>query len=148
MKRLVKYYYLSPTHCDSNRVLEVLDFRHHDRARLGLGFLKPGAANQMWAFIPRADGFYEIINKHSLKVLDDCRNSGDPGGEVYQFQRHLGENQQWRVRQADGPDRVQIISRPGNLVLDVAQWSRDRHAAMVLWRNENNANQIWRLIPA
>jgi hypothetical protein len=150
MKGLVQYFYLSPTHCDSNRVLEVLHSCTHDRAPLGLGFRQPGATNQLWAFIPRDDGYYEIVNKHSRKVLDDswCGSAG-PGGSVYQFERHLGANQQWRIKQAGKENHIQIFSRAnGDFVLDVAGWSQEPNAQMVLWQNYHNGNQIWRLIRA
>lgn len=148
-KRLTQYFYLSPMHCDSNRVLEVLDFKTHDRAPLGLGNLKPGAANQMWAFVPCGDGFYEIMNKHSHKVLDDSEGCKYPGCLVYQFFRHGGDNQQWKVKKANAEDRVQIFPKNnGSFVLDVGEHSKDRYAHMVLWHDWKGPNQIWRLIAA
>lgn len=149
MSSLVKYFYLSPMHCDSSRVLEVLDFRTYDRARLGLGYLRPGASNQLWAFIPREDGFYEIINKHSKKVLDDSNLSTHPGGTVYQFNRHLSPNQQWRIKGQKTRDAVNILSRCGNLTLDVRDWSQEHYAEIILWHcGDCQPNQMWRLIRA
>lgn len=148
-KRLVQYFYLSPMHCDSNRVLEVLDFKTNDRAPLGLGFLRPGNANQMWAFIPCGDGFYEIINKHSCRVLDDSTRSAQLSGLVYQYGRHGGDNQHWKIKKANAEDRIQIFPKNNlSLVLDVGRQSKDRYAHMVLWHDWKGPNQIWRLMQA
>ena len=148
-KRLVQYYYLSPTHVDSNRVLEVLSSQMHDRATLGLGYLKPGAANQLWMFVPCGDGFYEILNKNSLRVLDDAESCRYPGCPVHQFGRHGLANQHWRIKKADTDNRIQIIPKTNtSYSLDVGSQSTDRHAQMVLWHNWKGPNQIWRLIPA
>lgn len=146
-QHLTQYFYLTPLHCQ-NRVLEVLDFRKDDRAPLGLGNLSPGAPHQMWAFIPREDGGYEIVNRHSRKVLDDSHCSTSPGGPVYQFGRHNGANQAWSIKKATSNDEVVILSKIGSLALDVACSRRERNAQIVLWKRIESPNQIWRLIPA
>lgn len=150
MKRpLVQYYYLSPMHVDSNRVLEVLNFHTHDRAALGLGYLRPGNANQLWCFIPCGDGFYEVMNKHSLCVLDDKHMSKNSGGEVYQFSRHGGPNQQWRIKQAGQDNQIQIIPKcRTNYALDVEGHNKAHNAKMVVYCDWKGPNQTWRLIPA
>jgi|ERR1035441_2681052 hypothetical protein len=149
MKGLVQYFYLSPTHCDSNRVLEVLHSCTHNRAPLGLGFRQGGATNQLWAFVPRDDGYYEIINKHSRTVLDDSSCGGGQGALVYIYERHLGANQQWRIKQAGQEDVVQVVSRiNSDSVLDVFSYSQEPGARMVLWPNHHNNNQVWRLFRA
>jgi len=149
-KKLVQYFRLPPMHVKGEMlVLEVLDYKTHDRAPLGLGKFKPGAANQMWAFIPCGGGFYEIINKHSCRVLDDSESSRYPGCLVYQHGRHGGDNQQWKVKRANGDNLVQIFPKLNpNFVLDVGEHSTDRFAHMVLWHDWKGPNQIWRLIPA
>jgi len=150
MSSLELYYYLAPMHVNSSyHVLEVLGGRIHDRAKLGLGYLKPNAAHQLWAFHQRYNGYYEIINKHSKLVLDDSRNNCDPGGEVYQFGRHDGDNQLWRIKRAKEHNCIHILAKVSGFALDVGDWSQNNHAKINLWPKGNNqANQIWHLIPA
>lgn len=80
-------------------------------------------------------------------MLDDSTSSR-PGGEVYQFGRHGGANQHWRVKKAGEEDRVQFFSKCDNLVLDVGDQRKDDGAPIVVWHDWRGHNQIWRLIPA
>lgn len=145
-KKLVQFFYFVAVHT-GNKVLEVINFYTHDRASLGIRNLKPGAANQMWAFVPCGGGFYEIINKHSNMVLDDSTFSR-PGGVVYQYHRHGGANQHWRVKKAGEEDYIQFFSKCGNLVLDVGDQRKDDGAVICVWHDWKGSNQTWRLIRA
>ncbi|MFZ2189023.1 MAG: RICIN domain-containing protein [Candidatus Moraniibacteriota bacterium] len=146
MTRLVQYFKLSPMHCDSNIVLAVAHGRHEDRSRVCIEKMHPDASHQDWMFVPREGGFYEIVNKKSFKVLDDS-TCGRPSGTVYQFGRHLGDNQLWKIRRSKTIDGVHLISKVNmHLAIDVGSWRKDYHAPIVIWHHTDQANQTWRMI--
>ena len=78
--------------------------------------------NQQWRLEVIADGYSQIVSRHSGKCLDVSGKSLDNGASIIQWQCHGGENQQWRLElDADfgGYFYARIVSRHSGKCLDV-----------------------------
>lgn len=100
---------------------------------------------QQNSFVPN-DGYYQIVSKHSGKVLDVKAASSDNDAEIVQYQANGGDNQLWKfVPVSDGYCRIE--SKRSGKVLDVRGASTDDGAQVVQYQNNGADNQLWKLVP-
>jgi LysM repeat protein len=91
------------------------------------------------------DGYYQIVSKHSGKVLDVQGASTDNGAEIIQYQPTGADNQLWQLVQASG-NYYQIVSKQSGKVLDVQGGSTEDGAQVVQYQPTGGDNQLWNLV--
>ena len=89
-----------------------------------------GGANQQWILSPLANGYYEIINVQSGKVLDVRSVSLNPSAVIQQYDWLGGANQQWQLID-NGDGTRKIVNLNSRLVLDVDGERADNSAGIV-----------------
>ncbi|MDG7001778.1 MAG: RICIN domain-containing protein [Nitrososphaerota archaeon] len=102
--------------------------------------------NQAWQFIPKDQGYYEIIAKQRGACIDDGNSSKADGGLVHLWTRHDGDNQRWKLIEAAG-GYFHIISKIGELSID-GKLETNNGAGIHLWTSHDGDTQLWRLVPA
>lgn len=92
------------------------------------------------------EGCFLIINASTGKCVDVKGESVRDGGEIVQYPRHGGDNQQWHfLRGTDG--YFEIISKHSGKSLDDAHESRNNGGCVHQWSRHGNQNQQWILRP-
>ena len=65
-----------------------------------------GLASQKFRFTLKEDGFYEVRNLNSGKVLDVDHGNIVPGTNILQWSDYASDNQRWAVQRCDGGYRL------------------------------------------
>ncbi len=65
-----------------------------------------GLASQKFRFTLKEDGFYEVRNLNSGKVLDVDNGNIVPGTNILQWSDYASDNQRWAVQRCDGGYRL------------------------------------------
>ena len=65
-----------------------------------------GLASQKFRFTLKEDGFYEVRNLNSGKVLDVDHGNMVPGTNILQWSDYASDNQRWAVQRCDGGYRL------------------------------------------
>ena len=65
-----------------------------------------GLASQKFRFTMKEDGFYEVRNLNSGKVLDVDNGNMVPGTNILQWSDYASDNQRWAVQRCDGGYRL------------------------------------------
>jgi hypothetical protein len=108
-----------------------------------------GKDNQQWQFIPTANGFYRVANRHAPALGLDV--TGGPGAvangtPVQLWQYGGGANQQWKpVDQGNGA--FALVAQHSNACLDVTNGSADDGTRIQQWQCGAGANQLFALTP-
>jgi hypothetical protein len=89
--------------------------------------------------------YYNIIAKHSGKVMGVAANSRDNGASIVQWPDTGVENQKWRLISAGG-GYFKIMAKHSGKVMGVAANSRDNGASIVQWPDTGVENQKWRFV--
>ena len=108
------------------------------------GALLAVAAPSASAAVVDPAAWYVLVNRGSGKALDVSGSSTADGGDVVQWSRHGGLNQQWQFVDAGG-GFYRVRSRHSGKVLDVLGASVANGADVVQWADHGGVNQQWRL---
>ncbi|MEU0885082.1 RICIN domain-containing protein [Lentzea sp. NPDC005914] len=98
-----------------------------------------GSASQQWRVRPAGEGFYQLVNHNSSKVLG-VRDTG-----VEQQSDTGAPSQQWKISEAGDGD-VKIVSRGSGMVLCVNDGPDAQ--AVVQAADQGGAGQRWKLAKA
>ncbi|WP_051393698.1 RICIN domain-containing protein [Glycomyces arizonensis] len=89
--------------------------------------------------------WYQIVSRHSGKVLDVDQGSTDNGAAIVQWTDNDSTNQQFRfLDSGDGYYRIQ--ARHSGKVIDVYEASTDNGADLVQWTDNGGANQQFQVV--
>lgn len=91
------------------------------------------------------DGYYQIVAKHSGKVLDVKGGSTDNGADIIQYHATGADNQLWQPVPASG-GYYQITSKHSGKVLDVKGGSTEDGAQVVQYQPTGGDNQLWNFV--
>jgi LysM repeat protein len=91
------------------------------------------------------DGYYQIVAKHSGKVLDVQGGSTDNGADIIQYHATGADNQLWQLVPASG-GYYQITSKHSGKVLDVKGGSTQDGAQVVQYQPTGGDNQLWNFV--
>jgi nucleoid-associated protein YgaU len=91
------------------------------------------------------DGYYQIVAKHSGKVLDVKGGSTDNGADIIQYHSTGADNQLWQFVPASG-GYYQITSKHSGKVLDVKGGSTQDGAQVVQYQPTGGDNQLWNFV--
>lgn len=114
----------------------VMDSVGPNGASINLNHLKIGTASTLT--------YYEIVARHSGKVLDVSGYSNNNGAVVTQWDHWGGANQQWRLEDVGG-GYYAIVARHSGKALDVSGFSNNNGAVVTQWDYWGGANQQWQL---
>lgn len=106
-----------------------------------------GAASQQWRLVPAGNGYYELENRGSHKVLGVRGASKEPAAAVEQQTDRGSAAQQWKMGDAGG-SAVKFVSRSSGKVLDVLGGSSGEGAPLIQYADHGGTNQQWRLVKA
>lgn len=100
--------------------------------------------------VPSTGTYYQIVSKHSGKVLDvkggtDMKKNGSA---VHLWTSHGGDNQLFRLEQV-GEGYYSIIAKHSGKVVDVTggESKTCNGIAIQQWQNHRAKNQLFRLVP-
>src|SRR5947209_7840316 len=93
------------------------------------------------------DGYYQIVAKHSGKVLDVKAGSTDNGADIIQYHSTGADSQQWQLVPASG-GYYQIMAKHSGKVLDVKAGSTEDGALVTQYHATGADNQLWKLVPS
>ena len=99
--------------------------------------------NQITSFIVEEASYY-IENQHSGMVLDIEGGNKDNGANLIQYTRNGGQNQQWKVAEAEN-GYAKITSVLHGKAIDVADLSKENGANIHIWEYVNGDNQKWQI---
>jgi hypothetical protein len=111
-------------------VLDVNGFSTADGTRIQQ-WTDQSTANQQWRLKPTGDGYYELVNRNSGKVLGIAGNSTAQGAAAEQQTDSSATSQEWRISEVSGSDAVTLTSRGSGHVLDISGGSTAEGAAVV-----------------
>lgn len=100
-----------------------------------------------WSFVPESNGYYEIKNTHSGRLLNISAASGKPGGLAVQWPAGSTAqgNDQWKpVRNSDGT--WSFYNRNSQFALDDPAGSTTSGTQYEQWSPTDNSNQRFTLI--
>ncbi|MEV5611153.1 RICIN domain-containing protein [Streptomyces sp. NPDC052225] len=104
-------------------------------------------AGQQWRLRPVGDGYYELVNRGSLKVLGTARSSAAKGAAAEQRTDSSSTAQEWRIKKVGDSGAVTFTSRKSGQVLAVADSSTADGAAAVQYpAASSGAGGQWRLV--
>lgn len=135
------YYQLVSEH--NGNALDVAGADTADGVRIQQEKLTKGAASQQWRVKPVEEGFYQLVNHNSGKVLG-VRPAASPAN-VEQQSDTGAVTQQWKITDA-GDGSVKIVSRSSGMVLCVNDGSDGQ--AVVQTADRDSADQRWKLAKA
>jgi hypothetical protein len=126
----------------SGNALDVAGSDDADGVRIQQEQRTSGSASQQWRLRPAGEGYYQLVNHNSAKVLG-VRDAAPAGVEQ---QADTGApTQQWKISDA-GDGEVKIVSRGSGLVLGVDEGT-DRQAVVQV-ADGRGAGQRWKLTKA
>jgi len=85
---------------------------------------------------------YELVNRHSGKLLEVANAGIALGDNVQQWQRNFHPCQRWTIVQ-NSEGYYEIINRNSNQALEVLGWSTANGANVVQWSRTGGENQQW-----
>ncbi|MFC8765912.1 RICIN domain-containing protein [Streptomyces sp. NPDC057193] len=103
-------------------------------------------ANQQWRLRPTGDGYYELVNRNSGKVLGIVGDATAQAAAAEQQTDSPSASQEWRIDEVSGSGAVTFTSRRSGQVLDVSGGSTAQGAAIIQYPGRGSANQQWRLL--
>ncbi|WP_206792858.1 RICIN domain-containing protein [Amycolatopsis sp. MtRt-6] len=124
--------------------LDVAGADDADGARIQQEKRATGAASQQWQLKPLKDGFCQLVNHNSGKVLG-VRGFATAEADVEQQSDTGAAAQQWQLLDT-GDGQVKIVSRDSGMVLGVTGGT-DRRAVLQL-HDRGGADQRWNLAKA
>ncbi|MFI9366171.1 RICIN domain-containing protein [Kitasatospora sp. NPDC053057] len=104
-----------------------------------------GSVSQQWRLRLAGDGYYELENRSSHKVLGVRGDSTQSVAAVEQQSDHASAAQQWRMADA-GDGAVKFVSRLSGLVLDVWGGGKEEGIPLIQYADRGSTNQQWRLV--
>ncbi|MFI6845279.1 RICIN domain-containing protein [Kitasatospora sp. NPDC050467] len=104
-----------------------------------------GAASQQWRMRLTGDGYYELENHGSHKVLGVRGDSSQSAAAVEQQSDRASAAQQWRMQDV-GDGAVKFVSRGSGMVLDVWGGGSDEGVPLIQYADRGSTNQQWRLV--
>jgi len=125
---------------DSNMGLDVYGRNMEDGAKVGQ-WDYVGGDNQQWQFRPVGGGWFEIIARHSGKLL------GATGASVEQQTGTGEDSQRWSFESVDGDAFYKITNKGNNQCLSFEGSITDTEINLVLSEYAGNDNQKWVLHP-
>jgi hypothetical protein len=129
---------------NSTKVLAVDGMSTADSARV-VQFADSGTADQLWQFLPDADGYFRIRNAHSGKVLGVDLMSTADSAVVVQFSDNGTTDHLWRLR-ADLDGMWRVENAHSGKVLGVDRMSYADSAQIVQFADNGTADHVWRLL--
>lgn len=109
----------------------------------GVGIHQEGRAgsapSQQWRLKSVGDGYYELVNRNSGKVL------GVRGASAVQQAGTGAADQQWKMAEVGGT-AVKFVSRASGKVLDISGGSRADYAPLIQYQDRDSTNQHWKLV--
>jgi|GEM_PF-5425017 len=95
--------------------------------------------------VPKAGKTYYIANVNSGRFLDVEDESKKNGANVYQWDYHGGENQQWKVIETSDKKGMILQSVNSGKCLDVANMSENMGGNVHQWGYWGGENQKWKI---
>jgi hypothetical protein len=126
----------------SGNALDVAGADDADGVRIQQEQPTTGAASQQWQVKPVGDGYYQLVNHNSSKVLG-LRDTH--AANVEQQSDTGASSQQWRISDV-GDGQVKIVSRSSGMVLCVTEGADKQ--AVVQATDRGGADQRWKLAKA
>ncbi|GGU47654.1 RICIN domain-containing protein [Lentzea flava] len=120
----------------SGNALDVAGSDDADGVRIQQEQPTSGSASQQWRVRPVENGFYQLVNHNSAKVL------GVRDTAVEQQSDTGAQSQQWKISEA-GDGEVKIVSRSTGMVLCVNEGEDSQ--AVVQAADRGDAGQRWKL---
>ncbi|MET3984719.1 RICIN domain-containing protein [Streptomyces sp. PvR034] len=136
--------YYTLTSVRSDKVVEVPGADTSDGIWIRQASRVAGAARQQWRLRPVGDGFYELENRASHKVLGVRGAATTSAAAVEQQSDHGLAAQQWKVRDV-GDGAVTFVSRSNGMVLDVWGGSKGDGVPLIQYADKGSTNQRWKL---
>ena len=93
---------------------------------------------------PTGDGYYYIKSVATGKVVDVSGKSTSNGGDVIQWQKNNGWNQQWKIESV-GDGYYKLINRNSGLALDVSGRTTADNGDVIQWSYGGGWNQQWKI---
>lgn len=126
---------------NSNKLLQVKDSSISDSAKIiQWDFLSH--PRQTWYITSLGNGYFNIINSKSGKVLDIISSS--TSAEVVQNAKNGSASQQWLIVDV-GFGYYKIINNSNNSSLDLMHASLDNGAEVIPWFFHGGINQQWKI---
>lgn len=125
---------------NSNMGLDVYGRNMEDGAKVGQ-WDYVGGDNQQWQFKPVGEGYFEIIARHSGKLL------GATGASVEQQTGTGEDSQRWSFESVEGGAFYKITNQGNNQCLSFEGSITDTEIDLVLSEYAGNDNQKWVLHP-
>lgn len=129
----------------SDKVLDVPGADTSDGAWTRQQSRVAGAASQHWRLRPTGDGYYELENRSSKKVLGVRGASRQSAAAVEQQSDQDSAAQQWKIEEVAG-GAVKIVSRSSGMVLDVWGGSSGEGVPLIQYADRGSTNQRWKLV--
>jgi photosystem II stability/assembly factor-like uncharacterized protein len=139
------YYQLVSVH--SGNALDVAGADTADGVRIQQEKRATSAASQQWRLKPADDGYYQLVNHNSGKVLGVRSTSVTPTATVEQQSDTGAAAQQWKLSDAGG-GAVKIVSRGSGMVLCVHDGTGADGQAVIQATDRGGADQQWKLAKA
>ncbi|WP_329467969.1 RICIN domain-containing protein [Streptomyces sp. NBC_01431] len=131
----------------SDKVMDVPGADASDGAWIRQTSRAADAASQQWRLRAAGDGYVELENRGSHKVLGVRGASTKSAAAVEQQTDHGSASQQWKVEDVGGA-AVKFVSRSSKMVLDVWGGSGGEGVPLVQYADQGSTNQQWRLVKA
>ncbi|MEU4191037.1 RICIN domain-containing protein [Kribbella sp. NPDC026611] len=128
----------------SDKVLDVIGADTADGVWVRQAARVAGAPSQQWRLTPAGDGYWELTNRNSGKVLGVRGASQQPVAAVEQQPDRNSTAQQWKLEDVGG-SAVKVVSRNSGLVLDVWGGSSGEGVPLIQFADRGSTNQQWRL---
>ncbi|WP_373560411.1 RICIN domain-containing protein [Streptomyces sp. Ag109_G2-15] len=129
----------------SDKALDVPGADTSDGVRIRQESRVAGAASQQWRLRPAADGYYELENRSTHKVMGVQGASSKSLAAVEQQTDHGSAAQQWRMKDVGG-GAVTFVSRRSGMALDVWGGGSGAGVPLIQYADRGSTNQQWRLV--
>ncbi|MET9883306.1 RICIN domain-containing protein [Streptomyces sp. NPDC006430] len=139
--------YYTLTSVRSDKVLDVPGADTSDGVWIRQASRVAGAASQQWRLRQAGDGYYEVENRSSRKVLGVRGASKESAAAVEQQTDHGSATQQWKMQDV-GDGAVKFVSRSNGMVLDVWGGSTGEGVPLIQYADRGSTNQQWKLVKA
>ncbi|MBO1332119.1 RICIN domain-containing protein [Streptomyces sp. VRA16 Mangrove soil] len=104
-------------------------------------------AGQQWRLRAVGDGYYELVNRASLKVLGTARSSTAKGAAAEQQTNSSSPAQEWKIKKVGDSGAVTFTSRRSGQVLAVSKGSTADGAAAVQSPGDSSGTSgQWKLV--
>ena len=106
-------------------------------------FTRTDANNQQWQFVDVGNGYYQLRNRHSGKVMT-MPNATD-GTPLIQTAASSDTKQHFTLRDSAG-GYVRFLNRHSGKALDLWQWSTADGGVIAQYADVDGANQQWQMM--